>query len=118
MGRDLRYKIEPNLHRETVTLIRSAHLGTKPVLDRTNSFVEAFLRSESPPLPVVQTAEVPIFPRSSWPGFKDDSPTSSTKIPRSMSDVHCLAPTVEIEEDDLTMEHMRVVDGWSMCRFY
>lgn len=31
-----------------------------------------------------------------------------------MSDLHCLAPTVQIEEEDLGMEHMKIVDGWSM----
>ena len=33
-----------------------------------------------------------------------------------MSDIRCLAPTLEIEEEDLSMEHMRVIDGWSMYR--
>lgn len=79
--------------------------------------METFLRSESPTLPVLETVEVPIFPRSYRPGFTDGSSTSSTKIPRNMSDLHCLAPTVQIEEEDLSVEHMRVVDGWSMYRF-
>jgi len=34
-------------------------------------------------------------------------------MPRSMGDLRCLAPTVQIEEEDLSMEHMRVVGGWS-----
>jgi hypothetical protein len=111
--RDVQYKIEPNLHRETVTLIRSVHMGTKPVSDQKNPAVETFLRSDSPPSPVVDIMEVPIFPRSSWPRFSDGSSTSLTKIPRSMSDLRCLAPVVEIEEEDLGMVHMSVVDGWS-----
>lgn len=114
----MQYKIEPNLHRETMSHIRSVHVGTKLVPGRTNPAVEAFLRSESPPLPVVGTVEVPIFPRSSWPGSTDGSSTSSTKIPRKMSDLRCLAPTVEIEEEDLSIEHMRIVDGWSVYRFH
>ena len=118
MSRDVKYKIEPDLHRETVSLIRSVHVGIKSVPDHTNSSVEAFLRSESPPFPAVETVEVPIFPRSSWPGFTDGSSTSSTKIPQSMSDLHCLAPIVEIEEEDLSMEHMKVVDGWSTYKYY
>lgn len=118
MNRDIQYKIEPDLHRETVSLIRSVHVGTKAVPDQTNPAVELFLRSESPPLPVAQTVEVPLFPRSSWPGFTDGSSASSTKLPRNMSDLHCLAPTVEIEEEDLSMEHMKIVDGWSTYRFY
>ena len=89
-------------------------MDTKPLPDRTTSFAEEFLRSESPPLSIVETLEVPIFPRSSWPGFKDDSATSSTKTPKSMSDITCLAPIVKIEEEDSSVEHMRVVDGWSM----
>lgn len=93
-------------------------MGTKPVTGHTSSAVEAFLRSESPPFPAVETMEVPIFPRSSWPGFTDGSSTSSAKTPRSMSDLHCLAPAVEIEEEDMSMEHMKVVDGWSMYRFH
>jgi hypothetical protein len=113
LASDVQYKLEPKLHRETMALIRSVHTGTKLVPDQTNSAVETFLRSDSPPLSVVEAAEVPIFPRSSWPGFADGSFTSSTKIPRSMSDLRCLAPTVEIEDDDLRMEHMSVVDGWS-----
>ena len=99
-----------------MSLIRSVHTGTKSVPIRTNPAVEAFLRCESPPLPVVEIAEVPIFPRSSWPGFTDGSPTSSTKIPQSMSDLRCLAPTVEIEEEDLSMAHMSIVDGWSVYK--
>ena len=114
MNRDVKYKIEPNLHRETMSLIRSVHVGTKSVPDRTNPAVEAFLRSESPPFPVVDTVEVPTFPRSSWPGHMDGSSTCSTKIPRKMSDLRRLAPTVEIEEEDMSMEHMRIVNGWSM----
>lgn len=35
-----------------------------------------------------------------------------------MRNIHCLAPTPEIEEEDLSMEHMRVVDGWSMYHFF
>ena len=96
-----------------MSLIRSVHTGTKSVLGQKNSAVDAFLRSKSPPLPVIEIVEVPIFPRSSWPGFTDGSCTSSTKVPRSMSNLRCLAPTVQIEEEDLNMEHMRVVDGWS-----
>ena len=96
-----------------MSTIRSVHMGTKSVLGQKNSAVDAFLRSESPPLPVVETMEVPIFPRSSWPGFTDGSSASSTKVPRNMSDLRCLAPTAQIEEEDLSMEHMRVVDGWS-----
>ncbi|KAF9787078.1 hypothetical protein BJ322DRAFT_1210039 [Thelephora terrestris] len=111
---DIQYKLEPKIHRETMALIRSVHTGTKLVPDQTNSAVETFLRSDSPPLSVVEAVEVPIFPRSSWPGFADGSFTSSTKIPRSMSDLRCLAPTVEIEEEDLRMEHMSVVDGWTV----
>lgn len=118
MDRDVQYRIEPNLHRETVSLIRSVHMGTKSIPRQTNSAVDAFLRSKSPPLPIVETVEVPIFPRSSWPGFTDGSSSSSTKMPRSMSDLRCLAPTVQIEEEDLSMEHMRVVDGWSKRRFH
>ena len=118
MNRDVQYKIEPNLHRETVALIRSAHMDKKPVTDRTNPSVEPFLRSESPPISIFETADVPIFPRSSQPGFKGDSSTSSTKVPRSMDDMQCIAPVVEVEEEDLSLEHMRVVDGWSMYRFY
>jgi hypothetical protein len=109
----VQYKIEPNLHRETVSLIRSVHMGTMSVPGQKNSAVDAFLRSESPSLPIIETVEVPIFPRGSWPGFTDGSSTSSTKVPRSMSDLRCLASTVQIEEEDLSMEHMRVVDGWS-----
>ena len=112
----MQYKLEPNLHRETVSLIRSIHLGTKSVTSQRNSGVDGFLRSGSPPLPAIEIAEVPIFPRSSWPGFTDGSSTSTTKVPRSMSDLHCLVPTVQIEEEDLSMEHMRIVDGWSKHR--
>ena len=82
-----------------MSLIRSVHVGTKSIPDRANSTVEAFLRSESPALPIVHTVEVPIFPRSSWPGHTDGSSTSSAKIPQKMSDLRCLAPTVEIEEE-------------------
>lgn len=117
MNRNVQYKIEPNLHRETVSLIRSVHVGIKSVPDRTNPAVEAFLRSESPPLPAIDAVEVPIFPRSSWPGHMDGSSTSPTKIPRKMSDLRCLAPTVEIEDEDLSMEHMRIVDGWGTWWF-
>jgi len=101
-----------------MSLIRSVHVGTKQVPGCTNLAVEAFLRSESPPPPVVDTIEVPIFPRSSWPGPTDGSSTSSTKMPRRMSDLRCLAPTVEIEEEDLSMEHMKIVDGWSVYGFH
>ena len=119
MVRDVQHRIEPNLHREMVTLIRSVHTSTTPAPDRENPSVEAFLRSDPPPLSVFETVvEVPIFPRGSWPGFKDGLPTSSAKTPRTMRDVHCLAPAVEIEEEDLSLEHMRVVDGWSTCRSY
>ena len=100
-----------------MSTIRSVHMGTKSVPGQENSPVDAFLRSESPPPPVIETVEVPIFPRSSWPGFTDGSSTSSTKVPRSMSDLRYLAPTVQIEEEDLNMEHMRVVDGWSKRGF-
>lgn len=93
-------------------------MGTKPVPDHASSAVEAFIRSESPPLSTVETIEVPIFPRSSWPGFTDGSSTSSAKIPRSMSDLYCLAPAVEIQEEDLSMEHMKVVDGWGTLRLH
>jgi hypothetical protein len=48
----------------------------------------------------------------------DGSSTNPTKMPRSMSDLRCLAPTVEVEEEDLNMEHMRVVDGWSTYGLY
>lgn len=116
LDRDVQYKLEPNLHRETVSLIRSIHLGTKPATSQGNSGVDGFLRSDSPPLPAIETVEVPIFPRSSWPGFTDGSSSSPIKVPWSMSDLHCLAPTVQIEEGDLSMEHMRMVDGWSKYR--
>lgn len=118
LDRDVEYKIEPTLHREMVSLIRSVHTNTKSTSDQTDSAVKAFLRSGSPPLPVVESIEVPIFPRSSWPGHTDGSSMSSTKMPRSMSDLRCLAPTVQIEEEDLSVEHMRVVDGWSECEFH
>ena len=32
--------------------------------------------------------------------------------------MRCLAPTVEIEEEDLSMEHMSIVDGWSVYKFH
>lgn len=116
LDRDVQYKLEPNLHREAVSLIRSIHLGTKSATSQVNSGVDGFLRSDSPPLPAIETVEVPIFPRSSWPGFTDGSSTSPIKLPRSMSDLHRLAPLVQIEEEDPSMEHMRMVDGWSKHR--
>ena len=101
-----------------MSLIRSVHMGTTPVPDQTKSVVEAFLRSESPPPSVTETTEVPVFPRSSWPGLTHGSSMSSTKIPPSMSDLRFLAPTAQIEEEDLSAEHKRIMDGWSMCRCY
>ena len=98
-----------------MTLIRSVHMGTKPAPDQTNTMVEAFFRSKSPPLPVIATMEVPMFPRTSWPRFAVGSPTDSNKMPRSLSSSrYYLAPVVEIEDEDLSMEHMRAVDGWGM----
>ena len=98
-----------------MTLIRSVHMGTKPAPDQTNTMVEAFFRSKSPPLPIIATMEVPMFPRTSWPGFAVGSPTDSNKMPRSLSSSrYYLAPVVEIEDEDLSMEHMRAVDGWGM----
>lgn len=80
-------------------------------LKPTNN-AETFLRVDTPPLHLIETEFIPLFPRDRSIGGNVPW-ADNTMIPKSFFDISKMIPKNEepIDEDSY-MQHMVIVDGW------